>query len=98
MKTLSVEIERRQTLSFFVSVPDHWSRIQSRLALTKAVINEIVEDTMILTGNLTALILMQRRSTKLPTPIKSTTPFPTNQPHPIPINSPCLPWRPPCET
>ncbi len=45
MKTLSVEIERRQTLSFFVSVPDHWSRIQSRLALTKAVINEIVDDS-----------------------------------------------------
>lgn len=45
MKTLSVEIERSQTLRFFVSVPDHWTRIQARLALTDAVIKEITEDS-----------------------------------------------------
>ena len=44
MKTLSVEIERAQSLRFFVSVPDHWSRTQARVALHDNVIEEIVEN------------------------------------------------------
>lgn len=46
MKTLSVEIERTrtQTVRFFVSVPDHWSRPTARQALTAAVIDEITDD------------------------------------------------------
>ena len=44
MKTLSVEIERTQTLRFFVSVPDHWSRPTARQALTAPVIDEITEN------------------------------------------------------
>ena len=44
MKTLSVEIERNQTLRFFVSVPDHWSRNLARVAMTPPVIDEITEN------------------------------------------------------
>ena len=44
MKTLSVEIERTQTLRFFVSVPDHWSRATARQALTAPVIDEITDN------------------------------------------------------
>ncbi|MFZ4792387.1 MAG: hypothetical protein ACOYMW_16110 [Candidatus Competibacteraceae bacterium] len=43
MKTLSVEITRNQTLRFFVSVPDHWSRPTARRALTAPVLEEIAE-------------------------------------------------------
>lgn len=45
MKTLSVEIERTQTLCFFVSVPDHWPRNLARVAMTPPVIDEITENT-----------------------------------------------------
>ncbi len=41
MKTLSVEIERRQTLEFVVSVPDHWFRGAARKAMTPPIIEEI---------------------------------------------------------
>ncbi len=44
MKTMAVEIERRQTLRFFVSVPDHWSRNLARVAMTPPVIDEITEN------------------------------------------------------
>ncbi len=44
MKTLSVEIERRQTWRFFVNVPDHWTRANARVALTDAVINDITAE------------------------------------------------------
>lgn len=44
MKTLSVEIERSQSLRFFVSALDHWTRVQARFALTAPVIKEITED------------------------------------------------------
>ena len=43
MKTLSVEITRNQTIGFFVSVPDHWTRPTARKALTAPVIEEIAE-------------------------------------------------------
>ncbi len=42
MKTLSVEIERRQTLRFFVNVPDHWPRFQARRMIAPLV-DEIAE-------------------------------------------------------
>lgn len=45
MKTLSVEIERTQTLTFFMKVPDHWTRVNARVALTDAVLEEITEDS-----------------------------------------------------
>lgn len=41
MKTLSVEIERRQTLRFFVKVPVHWGRTQTRAMLTDPIIEDI---------------------------------------------------------
>lgn len=43
MKTLSVEIERSQTLRFFVSVPDHWPRLVARKAMTAEVIEDITD-------------------------------------------------------
>jgi len=45
LKTLSVEIERRQTLTFFVNVPDHWSKAQTRKAMTHSVIEETIDNT-----------------------------------------------------
>ncbi len=42
MKTLSVEIERRQTLRFFVNVPSHWSRPAER-AMIAPIVDEIAE-------------------------------------------------------
>ena len=44
MKTMAVEIERSQTLRFFVKVPDHWPRNLARTALTPPIIEEITEN------------------------------------------------------
>lgn len=44
MKTMAVEIERTQTLSFFVKVPDHWTSNNVRVAMTD-VIEDITEDS-----------------------------------------------------
>lgn len=39
MKTMSVEIERTQTLTFFVKVPDHWTNNNVRAAM-----DDVIDD------------------------------------------------------
>jgi len=43
VKTISVEIEKHQTLRFFVNVPDHWGHVATRRALTYPIVEEIAE-------------------------------------------------------
>lgn len=44
MKTMAVEISRTQTLTFWVSVPDHWTPQITRRRMGMPVITEITED------------------------------------------------------
>ena len=37
MKTMAVEIERTQTLTFFVNVPDHWTNNHVRAAMADVI-------------------------------------------------------------